>query len=162
MKQVLTLILGIIIGVILVFAVIKMQGANLMIKTIESRFEYEETLAKISEQVYANNWEILHTYDIAQCLNSNTDQHLNITVLSICQPEFSSLILSNETNRYIASIMPCRISIYEDDAGNVFVSRMNIGLLSGLFSGTVGEILSYVAEDDKKITSDIEPGADNV
>ncbi len=157
MKNFGLILLGIFIGCLLMFVAVKVNVSNLMVKTYPSRYEFEETVSLITEQAYANNWEVLHTYDIGERLQNSSESapYLKINVLSICQPEFSTIILGNEASRYIASIMPCRIAVYEDDSGNVFVSRMNIGLFSKLFNGTVKEILSMVANDDEKIVQDV-------
>ncbi|MCK4696003.1 MAG: DUF302 domain-containing protein, partial [Candidatus Cloacimonetes bacterium] len=73
------------------------------------------------------------------------------SVLSICQPEYSFNILQEDANKKIAAIMPCRIGVYEDKEGDVYLTRMNIGLFSKVFTGTIGEILKLVAQDDEQI-----------
>ncbi|MBN1326780.1 MAG: DUF302 domain-containing protein, partial [Candidatus Cloacimonetes bacterium] len=78
-----------------------------------------------------------------------------INVISICQTEYSYNILQDDKDKGISAIMPCRIGVYETTGGEVYLTRMNIGLFSKMFKGKVGEILRTVAEDDEKIIRDI-------
>lgn len=157
MKKIFILISGIILGIILTFFLIKINLSTIMISTRASKYELEETVSRLEEQAYLNNWEVLHTYDIGDCLFDQdfSTTYMKIEILSICQPEFSYAILQEDENKFISAIMPCRIAIYEDKEGDVYISRMNIGLFSNFFSGTIGDILANVAEDDKKIISDV-------
>jgi uncharacterized protein (DUF302 family) len=47
-------------------------------------------------------------------------------------------------------MMPCSIAVYEKSDGKVYVSSMNMGLMS---SGVVGDTLAKVAADDAKTLS---------
>ncbi len=51
--------------------------------------------------------------------------------------------------------MPCRISIYETYAGEVYISRMNIGLMSKLFGGKIEEVMAKVAAEEASIVERI-------
>lgn len=157
MKKFWILIIGVLIGLLVAFYLMKSFLPQLMIKTVQSKYEFEETVSRLEEKSYEYQWEVLHVYDIGDCLFNQgfNDTYMKVQILSICQPVYSYTILQEDTNKKISAIMPCRIAVYEDREGDVFISRMNIGLFSHFFSGTIGDILKEVAKDDKLITSEI-------
>ena len=42
-----------------------------------------------------------------------------------------------ETDRYISTMMPCTFSVWEDDNGKIYLSRINMGLIAKMFGGNV-------------------------
>ena len=51
--------------------------------------------------------------------------------------------------------MPCRMVVYEDSNGEVYVSRLNIALMSKMFGGVIEEVMSGVAKDEADILKGI-------
>ena len=52
--------------------------------------------------------------------------------------------------------MPCAVAVYEDDAGKVWLSKMNGGLMGKLFGGTVGRVMGpFVSSEEKQILARI-------
>ncbi len=155
------IIIGIIIGIILGLIAMGIIVWNMMPKKMlivrKSKFNFEETVSRLEESIYANNWEVLHIYDIGECLFAEglDETYLRIKIISFCQPEYSYNILLDDANKKIAAIMPCRLAIYEDEQGSVFISRMNIGLMSKMFGGVIADIMQTAAEDDRKIVADL-------
>jgi uncharacterized protein (DUF302 family) len=45
----------------------------------------------------------------------------------------------------MSGIMPCSWAVYERDDGSVWLSKMNISMMSRIFSGEVGSAMSEVA-----------------
>ena len=46
--------------------------------------------------------------------------------------------------------MPCSWSVYELDDGSVWVSHMNIGMMSKMMGGVVGRAMGGIASDDDR------------
>ncbi|MBN2460019.1 MAG: DUF302 domain-containing protein [Candidatus Cloacimonetes bacterium] len=156
-KVVLFLVSGFILGIAVTGIITWKTMPGLMLKVVESRYDFEETLSRLQQQIYSNNWEVRHIYEIGEDLYNMgyEGMFLRVNVISFCQPEYTYSILQDHHNRKISAIMPCRIAIFEDNEGNVFLSRMNIGLFSKMFSGDIGKILKLVAADDEKILKDL-------
>ncbi len=150
-------IFGIITGLIIMGLIIGHIMPKMMMTVSKSKFDFDETVGRIERAVSENGWSVLHTYDIGNCLADEgfEEQLIQVNVISICRSDLSYKILEHFENRFISSIMPCRIAIYEDDEGNVFVSRMNIGLMSKIFGGTIEKIMSEAAIDEAKILENI-------
>jgi uncharacterized protein (DUF302 family) len=155
-KILISLIIGIIIGMVLTGLLVWKNMPDQMMKVVKSKYEFEETVSRLEEASFANGWEVKQIYDLGECLfEEGYGGYMNVSVLSICHSEYSYEILQDDNNKRIAAIMPCRIGVYEDKEGDVYITRMNIGLFSKVFPGLVGEILTLVAEDDEKIIKDI-------
>ena len=156
-KTVIGIVIGIILGILAMGIFVWNMMPKKMLMVRKSKYNFEETITRIEEGIYSNNWEVLHIYDIGECLFAEgfDDNYLRVNVISLCQPEYSYNILQDDANKKISAIMPCRIAIYEDSQGDVYISRMNIGLLSKMFGGVITDIMQTVAEDDQKIISEV-------
>jgi len=156
-KTLLIIIIGIIIGMVIAGILIWKHLPGMMFRVVESKYDFDETVMMIQEESFKNDWEVLHVYDIGGCLFENgfRDTYMRINVISICQSEYSLNILQDDENKKISAIMPCRIAVYEDKEGDVYLTRMNIRLFSKVFPGIMGDILKMVADDDEKIIEHI-------
>ena len=75
--------------------------------------------------------------------------------MSLCQADHAYNILKNDIDKKVTAIMPCRIGVYEDKDGKVFVSGMNMGLMSKMFGGNIAKVMSGVAEEEHRILKDV-------
>jgi uncharacterized protein (DUF302 family) len=86
--------------------------SDLIIKN--SQLSVEEVIEKLKEAVPNNKFGILHSYDIKQTL-AGKGQTLKeeCHVFEICNPVVAKNILEKDMN--LASVLPCRISVYTKD-----------------------------------------------
>ena len=73
----------------------------------------------------------------------------------MCQADYTHRILASENDRFISSIMPYRIAVYENADGKVYLSRMNMGLMSKFFGNNVKEVMGEAVKDNKNILGEI-------
>ena len=78
-----------------------------------------------------------------------------VKILSVCQPDDAHKILSEDENKMVTAIMPCRIGVYQTGDGKTYVSTMNIGLMSKMFGGTIAEVMGGVAAKEQQIMQPI-------
>lgn len=78
-----------------------------------------------------------------------------IMVFEICSREYANRILNNASSRKSASILPCKIAVYEKD-GKVWISRLNgkaaAFLLGGEFKNT---FLRHVLPEQEMMLFDL-------
>ncbi|MDP3033124.1 MAG: DUF302 domain-containing protein, partial [Rhodocyclaceae bacterium] len=67
--------------------------------------------------------------------------------VTICNPRYASRILANDTDRGVTAFMPLGIGVYEDKAGQVYVSQLNVGLLGMMFGGTIADVMGSVGKE---------------
>jgi uncharacterized protein (DUF302 family) len=73
-----------------------------------------------------------------------------VKILYYCNPEGGYAILKNDDFKALSVMMPMPVSVYERTDGTVGISAMNLGMMSGMFAGTVKEVLEKGAEDFEK------------
>ena len=76
-----------------------------------------------------------------------------IRLFFICKPGVANRILSDTPK--IAAIMPCSWAVYELEVGSVWLSKMNIEMMSKLFAGDVAAGMGEVAAADERFMAEI-------
>ena len=71
----------------------------------------------------------------------------------VCKPQHANSVLSVEPK--MGGIMPCTWAVYETTDGEVYIAKMNIGLMSKLFSGVIGKVMKDVAQTEEEMLSKI-------
>jgi len=156
MKSIILLLAGFLLGAAAAgFAVYKFMPSQ-MIVTKESMFGMDETVEMIDKQADENGWAVAKIWDMTERMEkAGFDDAPSVKVLELCHAENSYNVLKNEEDMFLAAIMPCRMAVYEYSNGRTFISRMNIGLISKMFSPNVKNVMAGVADDDNKILSGI-------
>ena len=107
-KRVLLLsgLLGILIGVILCMIVIFTLVPPMMIVTKESRLGFDETVAELEKATEQNGWIISAVMDMNKSMAAHgVEFEFPVKIIKLCNPNYAKEVL--QTDRYIASMMPC-------------------------------------------------------
>jgi uncharacterized protein (DUF302 family) len=127
-----------------------------MIKVDRSPMGFDETVAALEDgAMAADGWSTPGTRD----LNGMMAQHgvtfrPRVKLVEMCKPSYAAEVLKAE--RRIATLMPCAVAVYEDDEGRIWYSRMNMGLISKIFGGTVARVMGLgVAKEEKDILASL-------
>jgi uncharacterized protein (DUF302 family) len=70
-------------------------------------------------------------------------------IFFLCNPAYASQVVGAEAR--MMGMMPCHWALYETDAGKVFLSKLNIPLMSKMFGGPVGAAMTKVGSDEQRI-----------
>ncbi|MBV5313947.1 MAG: DUF302 domain-containing protein [Prolixibacteraceae bacterium] len=136
----------VLIGLFLVFVF-----PRLMFSVNESKYDFNETVEKLTESTKSNNWKMPHEYDLQQIMTNNGFTVRPVKVFSICKPDIAVRILGNDKHRQISALMPCRVAVYEKADGKTYVSRMNAELFARLLGGEATAIMSDAGEGSENI-----------
>jgi uncharacterized protein (DUF302 family) len=116
----------------------------------------EETVAAIEKGIAAaEGWSSPGVRD----LNGMMAKHgvvftPKVRLVEMCKASYAAEVLQDD--RRVATLMPCALAVYEDDAGKVWLSRMNIGLMARLFGGTVARVMGGgVAPEESRILASL-------
>ena len=107
----------------------------------ESKYDFEETLARVEEAIISAKWKVSYVHDLKETLLKNGMSVLPVKVLELCRPVHSVRILERDKERIYSSLMPCRVSVYEKSDGHTYISRMNAGSLAVSLGGVVEEVM---------------------
>ncbi|AQT69169.1 hypothetical protein STSP2_02356 [Anaerohalosphaera lusitana] len=73
-----------------------------------------------------------------------------MTLVQLCKPEYAADILT--TDRHTSCFMPCTMSVWEDDSGKVYLSKINLGLMGKMFGGNIAKVMGgQVVKDEHEI-----------
>ena len=149
------LIIGLLSGLIVALLVIFYSSPSLMLKENKSKHDFETTLAEIEKSVESMGWKIPHVNDLQATMHKFGKEVRQVKVYEICQPDHAFKILSQDDERIVSSLMPCRVAIYEKSDGSVYISRMNAGLLSKPMNKIIRSTMSDAAVETEQILADI-------
>lgn len=83
------------------------------------------TVDAFKEAVKAAGWSILGVTNMAGILSERGHTLHPVLVFDACSGKYSSELLARDETRFVASMIPCRVAIYQTSTGQVIISRMN-------------------------------------
>ncbi|BBB31799.1 conserved hypothetical protein [Thermotomaculum hydrothermale] len=154
----LTIILTALITIFLVSVFFIVFTRKNAITTVKSKYGFEETCKRLENTINkAEGWGLpIDTWDFYQFQknkNLNFESIKNCKIYFVCNPKNANMLVSN--NPELSGLIPCSWTIYEDKNGNVYVSKINISLMSKIFSGIPGKIMKNVAIKSKEFLKEI-------
>lgn len=145
-------LLGVVIGLLATMGLAYSMMSSLMFTETESPFGMEETVARIQHNILktGNGWELSGLRNPARAVQADGGNVLPVMMIEACSTLYSKPILKEDTVRFLSILMPCKISVYKKNDGKIYIGTMNAGLMGKMFGPLVGEVMSKVAEDQKK------------
>ena len=152
MKTVVTMLFGLLAGIILTAAIGWSYAPEMMLVEHESPYSVEKTVEMIKGNAIKEGWVVPGVSSIHKSIKKHGGGELPpVMLVNICQPGHAYDILKEDDNKIVSVFMPCTISVYEKSDGNVYIGIMNAGLLGRMFGGSVAEIMGEkVAADQRK------------
>jgi uncharacterized protein (DUF302 family) len=152
------LVVGIVIGLILAAIVGVGMMRSKMVVPERSSFSFEETCARVEREVEAaEGWSFpIDSFDMSAKLAEKgalPDNVKRIKLYFVCSPPIAKRVLGDTPK--LSAIMPCSWSVYELADGSVWLSHMNIGMMSKVMGGVVGQAMSEVAAADARFMEKI-------
>jgi uncharacterized protein (DUF302 family) len=119
----------------------------LMLVKLRSKLTYDETISVLGENFEKKqDWKVLLVTDYQKSTEAFATLE-RVGSINICNPRSASKILADDKNRGVTAFMPLGLGVYEDKKGQVFVSKLNIGLLGKMFGGTISEVMGTADKD---------------
>lgn len=143
---------GVVLGLLLAAGLAYSMMSRLMFTETVSPFGMEETVARIQHNIQkvGNGWELSGLRNPARAVQKDGGNVLPVMMIEACSTKYSKPILKEDTVRFLSILMPCKVSVYKKEDGKVYIATMNAGLMGKMFGPLVGEVMSQVAEDQKK------------
>lgn len=121
--------------------------ANNLIIEQKSKYTFSETVERLTGEAKSRSWNIPVVHDLQKSLAKSGKEVKPVTVIEICKPEYSGKLLELNYERLISVFMPCRISVYEKDDGNTYVSLMDGEALANNQPGNIAEIMKAASDE---------------
>ena len=106
-----------------------------------SPLNFDETVAALKSEITANGWTLVAAHDLSAAVAKNGQSILPVTIIEACSGKYSVPLLKNDQTRYIASLLPCRVAVYQTQEGQVVISRVNIPAMAKQMEPAVSEVM---------------------
>jgi len=152
------LIVGLIVGLVVAAAATVTTMRSKMVVPERSSKSFEATCEAVEQVVpAAEGWSFpMESFDMSAKLAAKGGLPENVRRIRLyfmCNPKVAKVVLGVEPK--LSAIMPCTWSVYELTDGSVWVSHMNINLMSKMMGGVVGSAMGGVAEADRRFLEQI-------
>ena len=89
-----------------------------------------------AEAAPRNGWQIPDIRDLQKDYQeAGLSDTTKVKIIYFCNPQGGYDILKDDSNKSMSVMMPMGVSIYETSDGRVEIAAMNLGMMSGMFSG---------------------------
>lgn len=121
----------------------------------QSRFDFDKTVEMISAEAVNRGWKVPFIFDLQMSLLKAGQEVRPVKIVEICKPAYSGKILSVDADRIISVMMPCRISVYQKEDGNTYISIMDAGKIIPLMPEAAGEVMKAASDETIEIVKKI-------
>jgi len=153
--NVLQVLICVIAGMALMGLIVWFTMPLLMLDRHKSKLSYDETVTALSEALMKKqDWDVLNVNDFQKRAKDFVTLE-RVGSIDICNPRYVSKILAEDQNRGVTAFMPLDLGVYEDKKGQVFVSKLNIGLLGKMFGGTISKVMGAAGKDLSEVVNSV-------
>lgn len=100
------------------------------------------TVEVFMEEVKAGGWSHLTTHNMAGILSTRGFTLDPVLVIEVCSGQYSAALLASDEARFVASMIPCRVAIYQTSDDRVIISRMNAPKMAEMMPPAVAEVIA--------------------
>jgi len=100
------------------------------------------TVEVFMEEVRAGGWSHLTTHNMAGILSTRGFTLDPVLIIEVCSGRHSAALLANDETRFVASMIPCRVAIYQTSDDRVIISRMNAPMMAEMMPPAVAEVIA--------------------
>ncbi len=142
-------------GMVLMGVIVWFTMPSIMLIKVRSARNYADTITALGEALKVKqDWVVKVENDYQKSTASFTALE-RVGSLNVCNPRYASKILSHDTDRGVTAFMPLALGVYQDKQGQVYVSRLNVGLLGMMFGGTIAQVMGAAGKDLTEVVESI-------
>jgi len=154
-SNIIFLIAGLAAGIVLTSFFAYKSAPGMMLKEAESKYGFEESVAKFEQTAKNIGWKIPTVHDMRKTMDENGYRVNSMKVFELCHPDHAYEILKLDDERIVSNMMPCRVSIYEKSDGKTYVSWMNTSMMGNMMGGVIAEVMGVASADSEKMIKSI-------
>jgi len=146
---------GLLAGVLLAGLVGWKAMPSMMLRERVSPLAFDATVEKIEANAKADGWVVSGVRKLDQSIRKHGGgEVIRVSLIEMCQPHHAAKILNDADSRKVSVLMPCSVSVYEDEQGVVRVVNMNSGLMGRMFGGVISDVMGgSVSREQAEILS---------
>lgn len=146
-------IIGGFAGVLITAIALNLSVGNMFIKEIKSPYDYEKTIAVLTERINAQpGWHVVQVINQQGELAKYGGKPISkYSIVQYCNATYSSMMLSADDRLKTGTMMPKTFSVYEKSNGQVYLATANGMIMGKLFGGETEEIIERVSLEVENI-----------
>lgn len=109
------------------------------------------TVEVFQEEARMAGWSLLAVHNMAGILSARGYTLHPVLIIEVCSGKYSAELLGRDETRYVASMIPCRVAIYQSSTGKVVISRMNTAMFAGTMEPKVADVIRKSGEEMEAI-----------
>lgn len=152
-RTLIAFVLGILLTLGATYSWTMNSATGLMIVEDQSVLDFDTTVAAITAGAESAGWKVPAVHPISKSVTQAGFDVGRLTVIELCKADLAGKILTEGGDLRVASMMPCRVAVYEKSDGSVILSRMNSTLMSKLFGGVIATTMAEAAAQNEQIFS---------
>lgn len=121
----------------------------------ESPLKFAETIEAIKAEVGSMGWSLLTAHDMSAILAKKGHTIAPLVILELCSGKYSVALVKNDATRYVSSLIPCRLSIYETSTGKVIISRLNTTVMGAMMEPAVADVMAKAGADLEAVVAKV-------
>lgn len=142
-------------GMVLMGLIVWFTMPSLMLVQHRSKLDYDETISVLSEVLLKiKDWKVLNVNDYQKSTEAFTSLE-KVGSITICNPRYASMILTNDKDRGVTAFMPLGLGVYEDKKGQVFISQLNVRLMGMMFGGKIANVMGKAGKDLSEVVKSV-------
>lgn len=122
-----------------------------MVKVTPSPMSFPDTVEAFEAQAKEAGWSVLNKNYMSGVLSQRGFTLDPVVIIDVCSGQYSARILEEDAFRPVSAFMPCRVSIYQDSQGDVFISRMNVPAFLAMMPDKVAEVMELSSNEIEAI-----------
>lgn len=140
---------------ILMGAIVWFTMPALMVIEHKSPRDYQGNVAAVQQAIAAKqDWKIPAISDFQKTITESGHGPINrVGSIALCNPRYASRILADPKNHNVTAFMPLAIGVYENGAGEICVSQLDVGLMGMMSCGTIAEVMGVAGKDLSEVVA---------
>lgn len=156
MKKIIAILLSILFGMILSMILVMKLMPEMMFSEVKSKFGFQKTIQLLKKHSKKYQWTIPISHNLQKDYIRNGIKDMSkIEILYFCNAEGGYEILKKDSEKKKSPLMPMGVSVYEKSDGSVYVSAINLSIMSKMMSGKTKEVMEKGGENLNKTFSHI-------
>jgi uncharacterized protein (DUF302 family) len=149
-------IAGLILGIVITGFTVTFSMPKMMLTIHKSKLGFEETVSTIEKSAIERGWKVHKIYNLQKSISESGQGDIGrVKVISLCQPEHAYSILVDDSRKKVSAMMPSRLGVYETKKGDVYITGINIELMSKMFGGEIEKAMVKVDEEQTEMLKEI-------
>jgi len=120
-----------------------------------SKFAFDKTVDTLVAEAERREWKVPAVHDLQASLAKSGKDVNPVKVIEICKPQYSGKMLELNDERIISVMMPCRISVYEKDNGQTYISLINTADLALGLKANIASVMKAASDETFEIVKSV-------